>query len=50
MENWEGRLRSSFEGMCCLCGGGGVHCGCVDGTSEELVDAAGVHCPHGIEL
>ena len=50
MENWEGRLRSVFEGVCCLCGCGGAYCVCVDGAFEELVDAAGVRCPHGSEL
>ena len=50
MENWEGWLRSVFEGVCCLCGCGDVYCVCVDGAFEELVDAAGVHCPHGSEL
>ena len=50
MENWEDQLRSVFEGVCCLCGCGDVYGVCVDGASEELVDAAGVHCPHGSEL
>ena len=50
MENWEGRLRSIFEGVCCLYGCGDAHCVCVDGASKELVDAAGVRCPHGSEL
>ena len=50
MENWEGQLRSVFEGVCCLCGCGDAYCVCVDGAFEELVDAAGVHCPHGSEL
>ena len=50
MENCEDGLISVFEGVCCLCGCGDVHCVCVDGASEELVDAAGVLCPHGSEL
>ena len=50
MENWEDRLRSVFEGVCCLCECGDVHGVCVDGAFKELVDAAGVHCPHGSEL
>ena len=50
MENWEGRLRSVLEGVCCLFGCGDVYCVSVDGASKELVDAAGVHCPQGIEL
>ena len=50
MKGCEDGLIFVFEGVCCFCGFGDVCSVGVDGAFEELVDAAGVLCPHGSEL